>query len=407
MTFKELYLSGQVPFEEIDRYISRWNRSDDERTLAKYLGLNADEEDVWIDDSDEALKEMLDARERVAGTPVTLGKTDIIVNKNGFGALPIQRISFDDAKVLLRKAYDAGVRFFDTARFYTDSEEKIGYALSDVREHIYIATKTAATTAEGFWKDLETSLHNLKTDYVDIYQFHNPAVCPKPGDGSGLYEAMLEAKEQGKIRFIGITNHRLAVAHEAIDSGLYETLQFPFSYISGEQELELVNKCKAANMGFIAMKGLSGGLITNSAAAYAFEAQYDGVLPIWGVQREKELDEFLSYIDNPPRMTGEIKAVIDHDRAELCGEFCRGCGYCMPCPAGIEINNCARMSLLLRRSPSAEHLSPAGQAKMKKIEGCLHCNQCKAKCPYGLDTPALLARNYEDYKRVLAGEVKV
>ena len=178
MTFKELYLSGQVPFEEIDRYISRWNRSDDERTLAKYLGLNADEEDVWIDDSDEALKEMLDKRERVAGTPVTLGKTDIIVNKNGFGALPIQRISFDDAKVLLRKAYDAGVRFFDTARFYTDSEEKIGYALSDVREHIYIATKTAATTAEGFWKDLETSLHNLKTDYVDIYQFHNPAVCP-------------------------------------------------------------------------------------------------------------------------------------------------------------------------------------------------------------------------------------
>ena len=131
------------------------------------------------------------------------------------------------------------------------------------------------------------------------------------------------------------------------------------------------------------------------------------MLPIWGVQREKELDEFLSYIENPPRMTDAIRAVIDHDRAELCGEFCRGCGYCMPCPAGIEINNCARMSLLLRRSPSAEHLSPAGQAKMKKIEGCLHCNQCKAKCPYGLDTPALLARNYEDYKRVLAGEVKV
>ena len=123
--------------------------------------------------------------------------------------------------------------------------------------------------------------------------------------------------------------------------------------------------------------------------------------------REKELDEFLSYIDNPPRMDAELSAVITHDREELCGEFCRGCGYCMPCPAGIEINNCARMSLLLRRSPSAEHLSPAGQAKMKKIEGCLHCNQCKAKCPYGLDTPALLARNYEDYKRVLAGEVKV
>ena len=327
MTFKELYLSGQVPFEEIDRYISRWNRSDDERTLAKYLGLNADEEDVWIDDSDEALKEMLDARERVAGTPVTLGKTDIIVNKNGFGALPIQRISFDDAKVLLRKAYDAGVRFFDTARFYTDSEEKIGYAMSDIRNHIYITTKTAAQNAEEFWKDLETSLTLLKTDHVDVYQFHNPSFCPKPGDESGLYEAALKAREQGKIRFIGITNHRLAVAHEAIDSGLYDTLQFPFCYLATDREKALVQGCKEKNIGFIAMKALSGGLITNSAAAYAFEDQYDNVLPIWGVQREKELDEFLSYIACPPAMTDEIKTIIEKDQKELSGNFCRCSAY--------------------------------------------------------------------------------
>ena len=299
---------------------------------------------------------------------VTLGRTGITVNKNGFGALPIQRVSQEDAVALARKAYKAGIRFFDTARAYTDSEVKLGEAFDGIRSEVYIATKTAAQNAEDFWKDLHTSLTNLRTDYVDLYQFHNPAFCPKPGDGSGLYEAALEAKEKGMIRHIGITNHRLSVAREAIESGLYETLQFPFSYISGEQELELVNACKEHEMGFIAMKGLSGGLITNSAAAYAFEAQYDGV---------------------------------------LCGEFCRGCGYCMPCPAGIEINNCARMSLLLRRSPSAAQLGPEGQAKMKKIEGCLHCNQCKAKCPYGLDTPALLARNYEDYKRVLAGEVKV
>ena len=330
----------------------------------------------------------------------------------GFGGMRFPtdgegKIREAEAAGMLRRALEGGVNYFDTARAYSDSEEKVGAAFAGMRDKIIISTKTQAVTAEGMRKDLEESLRALQTDYIDIYQFHNPAFCPKPGDGSGLYEAMQEAKAKGMIRHIGITNHRLTVAHEAIDSGLYETLQFPFSYISGEQELELVNKCKTANMGFIAMKGLSGGLITNSAAAYAFEAQYDGVLPIWGVQREKELDEFLSYIDNPPRMTGEIKAVIDHDRAELCGEFCRGCGYCMPCPAGIEINNCARMSLLLRRSPSAEHLSPAGQAKMKKIEGCLHCNRCKAKCPYGLDTPALLARNYEDYKRVLAGEVKV
>ena len=152
---------------------------------------------------------------------VTLGTTGITVNKNGFGALPVQRVTMEEAKKLLRKAFESGITFFDTARAYTDSEEKLGEALSDVRDQIFIATKTAAKTADGFWKDLETSLKLLKTDYIDIYQFHNPAVCPKPGDGTGLYEAMLEAKEQGKIRHIGITNHRLAVAQEAIDSGLY------------------------------------------------------------------------------------------------------------------------------------------------------------------------------------------
>lgn len=335
---------------------------------------------------------------------VTLGRTEIKVCKNGFGALPIQRISFDSAKEILLHAYNNGINFFDTARFYTDSEEKIGYALSDVRDKIYIATKTAAQNADDFWKDLNTSLNNMKTDYIDIYQFHNPSFCPKPNDGTGLYEAMLEAKAQGKIRFIGLTNHRLAVAQEAIDSGLYDTIQFPFCYLATDKDIAIVENCKKNNLGFIAMKGLSGGLITNSAAAYAFMAQYDNVLPIWSVQRMSELNEFLSYNTNPPSVTGEIKELIDNDRKMLAGEFCRGCGYCMPCPVGIEINNCARMSLLLRRSPSELQLTPAVQAKMKKIENCLHCNQCKSKCPYGLDTPKLLEENYKDYVEILNGK---
>ncbi len=335
---------------------------------------------------------------------VTLGNTGITVEKNAFGALPIQRISTQEAVKLLQKAYDRGVTFFDTARFYTDSEEKLGEAFEGMREKVYIATKTGATDAEGFWKDIHTSLKNLRTGYIDIYQFHNPAFCPKPGDGSGLYEAMLEAREKGMVRHIGITNHRLSVAHEAVESGLYETLQFPFCYLATEKDVELVEKCREAGMGFIAMKALSGGLITDSAAAYAFLAQYGHVLPIWGVQRESELDEFLSYIENPPAMNEELAAVIAKDREELLGDFCRGCGYCMPCPVGIEINNCARMSLLIRRSPSAAQLTPQAQEKMKKIESCLHCGRCKSKCPYGLDTPALLEKNYKDYREILAGK---
>ena len=307
---------------------------------------------------------------------VTLGSTGITVNKNGFGALPIQRISHESSVDILRRAYEAGIDFYDTARFYTDSECKLGEALSDVRENIYIATKTAAQNADEFWKDLNTSLNNLKTEYIDIYQFHNPAVCPKPGDGSGLYEAMCEAKAQGKIRHIGITNHRLNVANEAIESGLYETLQFPFNYLATDKEHKLVEDCKKHNMGFIAMKALSGGLITNSKVAYAYQAEYDNVLPIWGIQRMSELEEFISYIDNPPVMDDEIKAVIENDKKELAGNFCRGCGYCVPtCPAHIEINNCARMSLLLRRSPSELQLTEVVQAKMKMIEDCINCGQ--------------------------------
>lgn len=338
---------------------------------------------------------------------VTLGSTGIQVVQNGFGALPIQRDSKEVAIKIVRRAYEGGMRFFDTARAYSDSEEKVGEALNDVRDNLYIATKTMAQTPEEFWKQLETSLQLLKTDYIDIYQFHCANQVYAPGDGTGMYECMLEAKAQGKIRHIGITAHKIQIAFDAVESGLYETLQYPFSYLAAEREKELVAKCKEKNVGFIAMKGLAGGLINKSEAAMAFMTQYDNVLPIWGIQRETELEEWLSYMENTPSMTGEIKEYIEREQKELSGEFCRGCGYCMPCPKGIMINQCARMSLMLRRAPSAAWLSENMQAEMKKIENCINCRKCVSKCPYSLNTPELLKKNYEDYKRVLNGEITV
>lgn len=330
---------------------------------------------------------------------VRLGKTGITTDKNGFGALPMQRISKEEAARLIRRAFDSGITYFDTARAYSDSEEKIGLGLSDVRSRLFLATKTHAATAQEFWAHLEQSLRLMKTDYIDVYQFHNPAKLPRPGDESGLYEAMLEARRQGKVRFIGVTNHRLHVAREAVESGLYDLLQFPFSYLSGEQERALVEACRAADVGFVAMKALSGGLITNARAAWAFLNEFSNVLPIWGIQRETELDDFLACAAKPPALDGELAQVIEADRKQLVGGFCRGCGYCLPCPAGIDIPTMARMSLLLRRAPVAAYTTAEMRAGMERVQGCVNCRHCAEHCPYGLDTPALLRENYADFQQ--------
>lgn len=300
---------------------------------------------------------------------ITLGSTGITVPQNAFGALPIQRINRDAAAALIRRAYEGGMRFFDTARAYSDSEEKLGMALEIYpRDSYFLASKTAAATPEEFWKQLDTSLELLKTDYLDIYQFHCASTAYRPGDGSGMYECMAEARKQGKIRHIGITAHLLQVAVDAVDSHLYETIQFPFSYLSSAKEINLVRKSQENNMGFIAMKGLAGGLINRAEPAMAFMLQFDNVLPIWGIQKEQELDDWLSFMNKAPELTDEMKQFIEKEKEELSGDFCRGCGYCMPCPAGIMINQCARMSLMLRRAPSKNWLTEDMQAEMKKLK---------------------------------------
>ena len=317
---------------------------------------------------------------------VTLGTTGITVPQNGFGALPIQRVTMEKAVKLLRMAYDGGMRFFDTARAYSDSEEKLGEAFGTgyvKREDIYIATKTPAKTPEEFWDTLDTSLKNLKTDHVDIFQFHLMDTCWKPGDGSGMYECMLEAKAQGKIRHIGGTAHKIGIAKELVGSGLYETVQYPISYLADEQELELIRMCEERNVGLICMKGLAGGLITNARVAMAFVSQFDGAVPIWGIQREEELRDWLSFMEETPEMDEEIAAFIEKEKQELSGEFCRGCGYCMPCTVGIVISQCNRMSLLMRRAPGLNWDNEYWQKEMER------------------------SAELEDYREVMAGRRQV
>ncbi len=338
---------------------------------------------------------------------VSLGRTGITTPQNAFGALPIQRVDFATSDKLLRRAFEGGMTFFDTARAYSDSEEKLASAFRGMRDEVTIATKTMAKKPQDFWDQLETSLRMLQTDHIDLYQFHCINEVWRPDDGSGMYECMLEARQQGKILHFGVTAHKIQVAFDAVESGLYETMQFPLSYLSGEREEELVRACEAHNMGFIAMKGVAGGLITNARAAMAYMAQFPGVVPIWGVQREEELEEWLSFMDEVPTLDTETAAFIAKEREELQGEFCRGCGYCLPCPQGIQINQCARMALMARRAPRELWWGEGIKAEMDKIPTCIECGVCASRCPYSLDVPNLLKRNYADYQRILAANGNV
>jgi len=328
-----------------------------------------------------------------------LGKTGLWVSRCGFGALPIQRVPMDGARSLLRKAFEAGIDFFDTARYYSDSEEKLGAALSSVRSEVVIATKAMAPTRKDILSSLAISLKNLRTDHVDILQLHNPSSLPDAQDPESPYAGLLEARKKGMTRFVGITCHKLGNAREAAQSGHYDTIQFPLSSLSSDEDLTLATLCREHDCGLIAMKALSGGLITNAGTSFAFLRQFDNVLPIWGIQYDRELDEFVEFEKNPPVLDEALWNLIRKDRLELSGLFCRGCGYCMPCPAGIEISWCARMMQLLRRAPSKAFMTDEWQKKMRLINKCTKCGQCKKKCPYGLDTPALLEKNLEDYEQ--------
>lgn len=327
-----------------------------------------------------------------------LGRTNILASKSGFGALPIQRINMDDAVKLLKKAYEGGINFFDTARLYTDSEEKISRALLDVREHIYIASKSMAQDKASLLKDIQTSLRNLKVEMIDIYQLHN---CPAVDydDPDGLYQGLMEAQAKGYIRFAGLTTHRIDFALQAAKDKRFDTIQFPLNSLSSEKDLQLISLCKKNDIGLIAMKGMSGGLISNAASTFAFLRQYDNVLPIWGIQRESELDEFLAFEKNPPVLDEKLWAVIDKDRCDLAGSFCRACGYCQPCPAEIPIETAARISLLMARAPYQNFLTDEFKEKMERINNCIHCGHCKDHCPYGLDTPQLLQSMLVEYNK--------
>ena len=327
-----------------------------------------------------------------------LGRTELMVTKNGFGGIPIQRKSEDEAVRLVRKAYESGFRYFDTARYYTDSEIKIGKALHDVRSDITIATKSISKTKDGVLADITQSLKNLQTDHVDILQLHTPDPLPDPNDPNSAYAGLLAAREAGMTRFISMTNHKYDNGVESVESGLYDTLQFAVSFLSSERELAVVELCKKHDVGIIAMKALAGGLITHAAPAFAYLQQFDNLLILWGIDEEWQINEFVELERTMPPLNAEMMELIEKYREELAGDFCRGCGYCLPCPADIPIPMAARMPNHLGRSPDSRLVNDEWKEKMDRIENCVDCGHCLEHCPYKLNVPELLRKALVPYR---------
>jgi aryl-alcohol dehydrogenase-like predicted oxidoreductase len=331
----------------------------------------------------------------------SLGKSGLSVTRPAFGALPVQRLERGEAVALLRAAVDGGINFFDTARAYTDSEAKLGAAFEGMRGRVIIATKTVGSDRAAIEADLAKSLEALKTDYLDLYQLHNIKDLPRPGDGTQRWETLSELKRKGVVRAMGITSHSLEMAREAAISGLYDTVQFPFSLLATGEEEELTRVCQGNNVGFIAMKALAGGLITNIPAAFAYLQSFGNAVPIWGMQTKEELAQFLRLAGSPPVLDAGMKKAIQAEREALGGRFCRGCGYCLPCPQDIRIPFIARLDRFLRRSPWRQYAEKEWVERMRTAKTCLHCGDCATRCPYGLDPEELVAANVVDYENFM------
>ena len=329
-----------------------------------------------------------------------LGRTGLKVKTLGFGSIPIQRVSKDEAVEVITRCYKLGLNYYDTARGYTTSEERIGEALEDVRENVYLATKSNKRTAEEVRKELETSLKNLRTDYIDVYQLHNVTneeqweQLREPG---GAYEALIEAKEEGKIDHISVTSHNPDLSIEMVQSGLFESLLIPYSYLTTEPEKKLLPLCKKLNVGTISMKPFGGGAFSNANVALKYVlSNPDCDLVIPGMATVSEVEENYTIWMGDHTLSEEEKKVIEKDRKELGDQFCRGCEYCQPCPQGIPISFILRTEsqFLHRMGWSDSRAEGVKNAKMK-LENCAHCGTCESRCPYSLPIQELLPKAME------------
>jgi predicted aldo/keto reductase-like oxidoreductase len=335
-----------------------------------------------------------------------LGKTGLEVSRVGFGGIPIQRLTEDEAIRVVQRCLDLGVTFIDTANGYTTSEERIGKAIAGRREQVVIATKSGGKDKQTALEHLELSLRRLNTDYLDLWQFHGVSTFEAyeqilgPG---GAMEAAREALEAGKVRHIGITSHSMDVALKAVPSGLFETVQFPFNVITKEPADELVPLAKKHDVGFIAMKPFAGGMLDNADLAIKYLLQFDSVVPDPGIERTAEIEEIVDIVNGPWELTSQERQEIEDLRAQVDTRFCRRCEYCQPCPQGVRISTIMNLPSFVKRFPKERLLSDWIAGAMATGKDCIECGECEEKCPYHLPIREMIVEYMEVYESLSAG----
>ena len=321
-----------------------------------------------------------------------LGNTGLEVSEVGFGTIPIIRLSSEEAVRVLNRAYDRGITLYDTANMYLDSEEKIGRAFRDKRHQVVLATKTIRRDRKGAENDLDLSLQRLQTDYIDLYQFHQVSqeqdfqtlVGPE-----GALEAVLRAREEGRVRHIGVTSHSLEMALKLIATGLFSTLQFPFNFIEERAALELHPAARQRGLGIIAMKPFAGGMLEDARLCFRFLRQWPDVIPIPGFDAVAGVDEVVALYRRENVVTAEDRKAMEERRQELGERFCRRCEYCQPCPQGVMITPAMIYPVIAHRISPAIASTFSAKA-MESVKNCIECGECHQRCPYGLPIPEML-----------------
>ena len=330
-----------------------------------------------------------------------LGNTGLKVSRLGFGGIPIQRITQEEATALIHKLPEYGVNYIDTARGYTVSEEYLGIAMEGIRDKFVLATKSMARTKEAMEKDIETSLKNLRTDHIDLYQVHNapPAQMKIVTGEGGALEALLEAKAAGKIGHIGVTAHEVATFEMALDMDWVETIMFPYNFVE-LQAADLIRKCAEKGKGFICMKPLAGGAIENAPLAMRFIASNkDITVNIPGMASEDELKQNVAAACDPAPLSEEELREVQNIRDTLGNQFCRRCNYCQPCTMGINISFCFTINGYLTRYGLKDWAIGRYKGMAVEPNACIECGMCESRCPYHLPIIEMLKDVYSNFQK--------